>query len=371
MDCIFCTTPYQIMSAVSIAISGESQMDLYIISQFAGAEEIARRVEKLNLFHALVCVDARRLKDKYIHGKRGTLGRALLGFSYLSAHRIADQILIPGSSYQRMYTSNKEFFCRMVYLSLSRKQQDLELIAFDDGEGTYASPKTYLPGKADTLVRKLLFHGKASGDVSKLLVYMPELFHRMNPDIKIPVEKIHGVWEDSTALEAMNTVFGYTAKASIEEPVILIDTVKTEVLFAEGQLKKLEQIYQLIFQRFPENKLMIKRHPRDRSAFIPGRRYYQHSEIPFECLCMNTDMDKKVLIALSSTAVVQPKMISGQEPMVILLNQLILTENPTKEARDRFYHMVKESYRYPDRFLIPESMEELSEAIEKAAGFVA
>ena len=125
MDCIFCTTPFQVLSAINIAMESEEPVDLYVVLQFSHAQELAERVSQAGIFHSVSCVDESSLKEHYIRGIKGMPGRLMLAAAYLSADRVAQSILIPGAEYSRMYASNKEFICRMVYLHLARKKEGI------------------------------------------------------------------------------------------------------------------------------------------------------------------------------------------------------------------------------------------------------
>ncbi len=369
MDAIFCTTPFQILSAFSIALSVSTPVDLYIIRQFRRADQIAERVKNTNVFHAVRLVDETALKKKYIRGRKGLAGRLMLGISYLSAGKIAKEVLIPGAVYSRMYCSNKEFICRLVYIHLSQTC-NIELVGCEDGVGTYVSLNTFLPGKADHLVRFLLFGKKCNGLVSEMLVYMPDLFHKMMPPVSFPVKQMPDVWKKESARDRIDTIFSYDDSASISESVILIDTMLNEVRFMDGQKELLLKIYDEIFQAFPHDRLVVKRHPRDMTPERPGIKYYKHSEVPFECICLNNPMESKVLIALSSTAVIQPKVLTDNEPVVILLNRIVKTQGPSIDARLHFYETVGTLYKNKERFFMPKDTEELTKALDYARKYI-
>ena len=126
-----------------------------------------------------------------------------------------------------------------------------------------------------------------------------------------------------------------------------------EVRFMDGQKELLLKIYDEIFQAFPHDRLVVKRHPRDMTPERPGIRYYKHSEVPLECICLNNPMESKVLIALSSTAVIQPKVLTDNEPVVILLNRIVKTQGPSIDARLHFYETVGTLYKNKERFFMP------------------
>ena len=48
--CFACTTPYQILGAVSIAAAGQAPADLIVFGMFDGYEALAGRIRETGLF---------------------------------------------------------------------------------------------------------------------------------------------------------------------------------------------------------------------------------------------------------------------------------------------------------------------------------
>jgi len=69
------------------------------------------------------------------------------------------------------------------------------------------------------------------------------------------------------------------------------------------------------------------------------------------------------LFTLLSTATIMPKLLLDQEPRIVLLYHLFKRLEGDDEDRDRFFQLTRETYRDPDRILIPETEEELDEII--------
>lgn len=47
--------------------------------------------------------------------------------------------------------------------------------------------------------------------------------------------------------------------------------------------------------------------------------------VPFECLCMNLDINNGIIVSLESTAATTLKILLDQEPYIILLYKLVDT----------------------------------------------
>ena len=61
--CIICTTPFQVMGAISIVKNeGLTKADLYIYSTFNGYDGIAERLNQLQLFRKVLIIDYEKLR---------------------------------------------------------------------------------------------------------------------------------------------------------------------------------------------------------------------------------------------------------------------------------------------------------------------
>ena len=59
--CFVCTTPYQILGAVSIACEEKVKGDIYVFGTFSGYKEIADRLDRLELFENVYKVDCKEM----------------------------------------------------------------------------------------------------------------------------------------------------------------------------------------------------------------------------------------------------------------------------------------------------------------------
>ena len=85
---------------------------------------------------------------------------------------------------------------------------------------------------------------------------------------------------------------------------------------------------------------------------------------------LDMDLDRSCLISVLSTAVISPKMLFDKEPMVLLLCNI---DMKASNVDDRFVHIYKDvqsMYRNPERFMIPESLEELEDCLRKIADYI-
>lgn len=123
----------------------------------------------------------------------------------------------------------------------------------------------------------------------------------------------------------------------------------------------------LINQFIGQNKnSIVKRHPRSKVKFSSEIKCME-TTMPWEAMLPSIDLEDKILIAVSTTSIVTPKLMLNQEPVVICLHKIFMDSliqiNPgiTQNELDRqldFFIKVKAEYKNPEEFCIPNTMEE-------------
>ena len=123
-------------------------------------------------------------------------------------------------------------------------------------------------------------------------------------------------------------------------------------------------------EEYGASHVLIKRHPRDTTPMRSDWNYFDGNEIPFEVLCDNMDISRKILITAASTAVATPKVLMNKEPFVIVLCKIIkpFSVGPSKQIE--YYEAIKDMYSNPDNFVIPDSIEEVYSAIQRGKAFL-
>ena len=194
---------------------------------------------------------------------------------------------------------------------------------------------------------------------SKIQLYCPELYKGMYT--KDDVMKIENWALDSNHLKTINSISGYSNEARIDEKYILLDTIPCEWLKIGEQKKYYKTKKKLI--KLLGNKIVVKRHPRDCSVDNDNVKTYEYMDMPFEVICVNSNIEEKVLITIGSTAVLTPKIIFDKEPKVIWLDRLILGEL-VDNNRMELIERIRKMYRNPERLIIPENIFELKKALK-------
>lgn len=364
--CYFCTSSFQILSIISLAIERNEEADLYIDPQFSGAETYAQQIQETGLFQQVEVIKSRDIYSKYLSAGPGLINHLQIAFSYLHVDDIAEMITAPHIRYKNIFVSSKAYLPRMVILYYIKHHFDVSINYFDDGAGTYHNDRAYNIKNNDEKIRRLIFGKDAIRRDYPRYVYAPVIYRELNPNATWDVFPLYRFWEKTEKKNMLNSIFNISTIPEIKEKVIILDEPKGELLSRENS-KKLEGVYNIIIQEMGSDNVIIKKHPRNQEPDHPGFHYYKETGIPFEVLCMNMDMNDKMIITYSSTAAVTPKILMEQEPKVIVLRKMFETNTGEKDLFNDYFHAVQNAYRIKKKFLIPLDQSELNEIIRKEA----
>lgn len=358
-SCFICTTPLQIINAVSIAYHNKKTADLYIIPQFSGAEAYYKRLSDLNIFCKVIYVKTDTIET--YKKKKGIVKKLGIVRNYLRIEKVGEMILVPDTEYQVVYISSKANIGRLVCLYMIRKKKNTTFCFFDDGEGSYYNLDLYRPQRIDRLIRQMLFGNRSIVLSNQIYLYSEDLYRRLNPNSSFQVRKLPS-WQNEPELCGMiNHICGYTKDKAISQRMIIIDTLCEEV-FNKETCDRYRKIRKQICSMLG-SEVIMKKHPRDHEK--TKRACYPYSDIPFEVLCANNDIERKILICVSSTAVVMPKILFDKEPIVIMLYKITSPKDSGDVSRYAFCDEVRARYRDKERFIVPTSEQELFQVLER------
>lgn len=357
--CYFCTTPFQMISAMLLVKENQENADLYVIKQFDLAEEYCERLKELKLFRNVSLIYE---QDVYLH--KMVDNRLLRHFgiakSYLQVSKFAQNVLVSNTSYARMYVSSRAYIGRMIQFYFIKNKTGTEIIYFDDGEGSYFNNELYVPSRADGILRKVLFGQESINTDHKRYLYDINIFKQLNDETNI--ESMPAILKNDEIVRAINYVFAVSKEVIPKERVMIFDTL------TEGSERdELDACYQMAQEFLGNDHVVLKRHPRDDQALRFEINEYKNASIPFEALSMNLPMDEMLLISFSSTALSTPKIVFGQEPYMILLFDLLEYRDPLADKRRQFYEILNNCYNKHDRIFIPKTMDEYKAALKEVS----
>ena len=356
-SCFVCTTPYQIIASFTIAYYEKSISDIVIIPQFQNAYLYAKRIYETKVFNKEIVSDFEKI-NRYKKNKFKWMVWAGILNNYLRVQKTIP-FYLGNTSYSTIFISSQAIVGRLISLYFQKK--GAEIIFFDDGEGSYDDYKIYETQVIDRYIRKLLF-GRQSIKLSyKRKLYCPELYE-MTFGKYNSISAIPNWSKDRMLLNKINFISGYSDDIEISHKYVLLDTIPDEVFNLEEQ-KKYQKFIEICMDLLGE-ELLIKKHPRDNRKYKNSGAVYQQTSIPFEVICANSNLENKVLIAASSSAVLMPKLLFDMEPVVILLHHITGMRLGEEEKREIIISYIKNMYRDKTKFIVPETLEEFIEIIK-------
>ncbi len=359
--CYICSTPFQIIAAISIAQKYYETADIYILNHFEGADICASRIKDYKIFAHIHFFDDRR----YIpNGPLKILRWLKIVINYLQCKVIARKMIIPDTRYRKLYISCRDIIPRIIWLYFVKCKLGVELIYFDDGAGSYFNDELMKFKSMDRILSHLIAGNAVFTTAQYQLLFSPSLYRLLNGNSPRTICAITANFTRTETVSMFNNIFQLKISDLIAERFILLDCMHEE-LFDINEQKKLLNIYREIFNICMIANIIVKQHPRDASNKIDNVKYYKNHQIPFECICMNMDCNNKVLISVSSTAVCTPKLLLGDEPYVILLYRLVKSKHTSFADEERYYYACKSLYCNPERFMIPKTIEELINNLRK------
>lgn len=354
--CIFCASPYNIITAVSIVKKMNIIADLYIDPSFQNAKLYADETRKLDLFNNVIYINP-QVYEKHFR-RIGFIGAHIDALkSYFSPEKIAKDFVIPNAEYNTILCPSNLLLCRVMASSQCKQKNrchKLEYIYYEEGDMSYIVK----PKRIDILLRRIIF-GKNYYESKKQLLYSPELYYLLNPNEKIKHERIEIETELNTKL--INSVFSGYSDIPITTSMVLLDTLKN-VLFDEEGIKRINNIYSQIIDIVGTDNLTVKLHPRDYEEKKSGINYYAHNSIPFEITYLLSNNNLKCIIGFRSTAFMTPKTVFDDEPYLIFLYKLVHAKDSSSfdiNSNEQLCNNLKALYKNRERVMIPESIEEM------------
>ena len=365
MDAMYiCTTPFQIMSAISLALENREKADIYIDPQFENAEELGERIRSQGIFDSVVVLkDLESIKNvRYASGKLKRY-KSIMSI-YGNLEKAAGEILLKDRTYRRLYATHNVFIANILVMHISRMKIKTSVIYYDDGEGSYYNAKLFQSSLSDRVVKRAVLRTRKLRGVKKYYMYSPELFGEMHPENTLPVHRLPNFNRNPRTAEILKDIFGITDEKGITEPVVILDVLKDEVLPPE-EAEDIIRRYGRLQEVFGSDRIMIKQHPRDTYEYGDEVKTFEYRTLPFETICLASDIQDKMLITLFSTATIMPKLLLDAEPETIFLYHLYHDRYGNDESRDRFFEALRKTYRDPEKIHIPDTEEELEQIIEK------
>ncbi len=364
MDAMYIvTTPFQIMSAISLCVNHKEKADLYIDAQFEGADELAEKIRDRGIFDTVVVLNSVSAIESVRNAKGRTSRYRNLVRVYTHLDENVKEILIPDRKYIKMYATHGVFIANLLMLYFSKEDILTRTIFFDDGEGSYDNRDMFRTSALAKAMTRMVLKAKKLRMQKRYYMYAPDLFIKMYPKNVVPVLQLPKFNQNEKVLEHLKAIFEIDDSKGIREPVVILDALK-EACLSKKDDERLVRFYDRLQAEFGDENLIVKRHPRDYRTYENPIRTYPYPTMPFEIICLASDPQNMVLITLLSTATIMPKLLLDAEPEIVLLYHLYDRLEGNDEDRDAFFDHMRQIYSEPEKIVIPDTEEEMDQVIE-------
>lgn len=374
------------MANVKANLFPDEEADLVVHSSPVISKKIIKEIIKTGTFRQVrqfqkLEIDSKQLPMKNIPGLRTLV-------YYKTVRRYLDNFFesfAPEEGYKRIFVSYFFEGGYQLYISAwcKKKNKNLKISFVEEGTGSY-----YLKDKDIFRVRlfkkglKGMFHwrlldGRHIEEMTKRVdqtyLYRPELY-RYNPQlerVQIPMVTEENptwpIWESlSRSIDSVHSMRLERSKLIYFSTYFLGET-------AEAANKRSDEIVEMILSCTRPSTDIIKVHTNSSAHAqkfaeqFEDQVYVDREVYHFESQCTQMDMSKKIFISNVSTAMMYPKFIFDQEPILIFTYKLYPFYIMFGSERDDLYVQdMVDTYSDPSRVYIPNSMGEFSQMLEEA-----
>lgn len=356
MNALFvCNTPYQILVASHIVWCSRDDLkaDIVITDWIAHWEGLYERLSNNSgIFDEVFFLK----KDCFAQRTTGKLYKAL---SYYSP-RIVEKEISFKKKYDVFFSANETWVNCRLYAYLTRfNNKNIKVSWYEDSVGIGVVDKEVYEPDSHTrrvnLVKKILGKSYLAGDMKEIYLFHPEFLH-WNP--KFDLVKLRQIdIDDQEYKKNINHIFGYTDFSAI---------FSKKVIYFEDGLSEWHdnediKLLKLIAGEIGIENIIVKRHPRNREDRFSSEGFHtnEQTEIPWEVIAMNVDLNNTVCITKYSVAAVTPYILFGSQMKAIILAKLEAGFGGKRKDFFDYIHLNIYGKR-PDLYYVPENAEELA-----------
>ena len=349
--CFACTTPYQVIGAISITLGEKLDADLFVFGMFPNYKAVCENIRKQSIFQNVYAVDCSKI---------GSPSRGKAFLQMIFAKRVVSSFLPREAVYETYYSSSRAHPKTLLQYVLLKRNASMARIIYEDGMGTYSGNShplnaTSLRSKAESILGWKLDVPERTTMMANIpeLVDVPEY---LNGHI---TKKMPSLQFDDTTGNMLRDIFSVDDEKSIKSRAIIFDTLRPNPMcLKETDFEVLDESYRCIGDAFLDD-VIVKPHPRSKNKGCYRIEMYKYQEIPMEALYAGMkDLEQRILITYTSSAVFTPKILFDKEPVVISLHRLI-EDSKSSVVFEPIYEKFRMIYSEPERVSAPESLDEL------------
>lgn len=356
-DCYLCTTPFQILGAVSIAFNSPRKADIFIFDDFKDYKKICENLSELDVFDNVYCIDFYSTLPE----RKKRILRLFCFFRMLFPERYLKSVIDKNICYETLYTSSSAVSKMVVANALFRRNKKMQVVMYDDGVGSYSKSERVRTGSVlFQKAKRILRWPDILGNATAILLYQPEMRGSMESGTTV-TKQMPYLEQSETNRALLNKIFCRNSQknTAISENVILFDTYrKVEEHNEKNEL--LDNLYLKVLKICGYENVILKAHPKSTGISNININKFDDFSVPIEVIYFQQrELEEKILVTFNSTSVFTPKMMFNKEPYIILLYKLVDRNPEVCKKRDELYGNLLKMYKQRDRIFIPTTVEEL------------
>lgn len=348
-----CTTPYQVIGAIAITMSEKFDADLYIFGMFPHYKEVAEKLAKYEVFQNVISVDCSEI---------GAPGRKKGFLQMMFAHRTVSFFLPDDVAYKTYYSSSRALPKTLLHKVLLDRNPEMTRVVYEDGLGTYAGNSHPLNAtKFKSTAEKLLGWKLDVPEKTSMMANIPSLVEPPATVGVLPVAQMPRLTFTEETRHMLLDIFSVGKEDEIDEKCIIFDTLRPFKDLSEADYQNIDDCYKLIANHVGKENTVCKPHPRSTGRTSADIELYKKQELPMEILYGGMeDIESRILVSYTSTAIFTPVILFDKEPIVISLHRMLPHKQST-EIFEPIFEKFKGIYKHPDRVAAPKTEDELSE----------
>ena len=350
------STPHQTWNSILMAkkMFPAERCDLFLFDICSDYDKTAEKLRSEHVFEDVYSCRVARFQCNTI---KNPIKRKLTKFIYFIGwkHFLRQSVTIT-KKYDAVFTASNDEPCCFIMSSIKALNPHMKAYYFEDGSNDYIAdshPKHH--GFKKYFAHFLGINYDIGDSIDTTYVASPPCV--ASREYKLETIPAMDLEQDSELKLLFNRVFSYDPYLINEKLVFLYSRFGREALN-----EKSRKIVQNIVARYGKDNLLFKDHPRlPADGYEEIHKYPREKETLWECVSMNNDCSNKILLSVISSSMYIPKVLFGQEPILVFLFRLIpafSNENREKSFYD-FVLRLREIYSDPSKVFIPETEEEL------------
>lgn len=331
---------------MKLIIHKECPTDLIILnSKHTGCDWLINNIKGKEIFDKILVIENHRKHENGIKKISGVIRELHTArknkkiiYSFLS-----DQI----NEYDEFFTFGSNMEAYIAYDIISKRKR-VSFNYYEEGIGTYVHPITNMLRPWYRWFLKLNRVNMPSYP-NEVWVYMPDWLPEgvtEHAEVK-QMPKIDSV-------NTINDIWNYDRIA-----------IDSDAILFEQPLEEQEIILSELFHCFDSNKALIKLHPRTESSELFDDMIVMDSNNTiWELICLNNNLDDKLLVTYCSTACFTPRYLTNTEPKVIFLFNMDILKGKISNRMKELVEKLRKSYSNPEMVIVPNTREEYLKAIQ-------